>query len=421
MTSRLLNDALVLSGSWLDQLDLSALIVSSLRTGDCGDLDVDVVALGKASREMAAAAAAVLGDRVRRRLIVCDQESADLEPRDPGVVVGTHPVPGVASLRAGRALVEFLESPDAATCTVFLISGGASSLCALPSDPLTLRDLRELWDAALASGVDITTLNKLRAATSQIAGGAVLRLVRSKRSLTLIMVDNVVSGAQWVASGFTYDYAPGTDEFVSLLAAIGLIDTPLGARLLDAFSSHATSMAPTPTTRHENRIVAQPSLVLDCVASAARERGYRVIELGSRVHGDVGDVVALWEATISGELGDGDPICVVGVGEVTVEVRGTGVGGRCQETAWSMAAVLDRLPREGVFVARSTDGRDYVHGVAGAWVDRSTLRRARDLGIDWSAVIDDHDSHTALAALRQLIEGAHTGWNLCDLYVALIR
>ena len=419
MTSRLLNDALALSGSWLDQLDLSALVATSLRAGDSGDLDVDVVALGKASREMAAAAATVLGGRVRRRLIVCDQESADLEPRDPGVVVGTHPVPDVASLRAGRALVEFLESPNAAPCTLFLISGGASSLCALPGDPLTLRDLRELWGAALASGVDITTLNKLRAATSQIGGGAVLRLVRSERSLSLIMVDNVVSGAQWVASGLTYDYAPGTDEFVSLLAAIGLIDTPLGARLLDAFSGHATSMAPTPTTRHENRVVAQPSLVLDCVASAARELGYRVIELGSSVHGDVGDVVAQFEATISAELGEG--ICVVGVGEVTVGVRGTGVGGRCQETAWSMAAVLDRLPREGVFVARATDGRDYVNGVAGAWVDRSTLGRARDLGIDWSAVIDDHDSHTAVAALGQLIEGAHTGWNLCDLYLALIE
>ena len=419
MTSRLLNDALALGGSWLDQLDLSALVATALRAGDSGDLDVDVVALGKASREMAGAASTVLGDRVRRRLVVCDQESADLEPRDLGVVVGTHPVPDVASLRAGRALVEFLQSPDAAPYTLFLISGGASSLCALPGDPLTLRDLRELWGAALASGVDITTLNKLRAATSQIAGGAVLRLVRSERSLSLIMVDNVVSGARWVASGLTYDYAPGTDEFVSLLAAIGLIDTPLGARLLDAFSSHATSMAPTPSTRHENRVVAQPSLVLDCVASAARERGYRVIELGSSVHGDVVDVVAQFEATISAELGD--RICVVGVGEVTVGVRGTGVGGRCQETAWSMAAVLDRLPREGVFVARATDGRDYVNGVAGAWVDRSTLGRARDLGIDWSAVIEDHDSHTAVAALGQLIEGAHSGWNLCDLYLALIE
>ena len=241
MTSTLLADALHLSSSWLDELDLTSLVETALREHVSDEVAVDIVALGKASREMASAAAGALGDRVRRRLIICDEESARRAPLDD-VMVGDHPVPGVASLRAGRALVEFLSSEKAAPCTVFLVSGGASSLCALPGDPLTLRDLREFWDAVLAAGVNITTLNQLRAATSQLAGGAVLRLVRSQRSLSLIMVDNVVSGASWVASGLTYDYAPDTDEFVSLLGAVQLMDTPLGARLLDAFSSHATLM-----------------------------------------------------------------------------------------------------------------------------------------------------------------------------------
>lgn len=421
MTSRLLRDALAISDSWFGQLDLATLIEVSLRESGVESLEIDVVALGKASREMAAAAKDVLGGRVRRQLIVCDEESALRDPVDQNVVAGVHPVPGVVSLRAGRALVEFLASSSAAPCTLFLISGGASSLCALPADPLTLRDLRALWDAALTSGVDITTLNKIRAATSQIAGGAVLRLVRSDRSLSLIMVDNVISGAPWVASAFTYDYAPGTDEFVSLLAAIGLIGTPLGARLLEAFSSHATLMAPAAATRHENRVVAQPSLVLECAVNSARERGYRVIDLGSQIHGVITSVAGQWQETISRELGAGDPICVVGVGEVTVEVRGTGVGGRCQEMAWTMAAALEQLSRESVFLAKSTDGRDYVAGVAGAWVDRSTLRRARELNIDWFDIVDRNDSHSALEAVNQLIGGVHTGWNLCDLYFALVE
>ena len=421
MTSRLLRDALAISDSWFEQLDLVTLIEASLRESEVENLEIDVVALGKASREMAAAAKDVLGARVRRQLIVCDEESARRDPVDQNVVAGVHPVPGVASLRAGRMLVEFLASSSAAPCTLFLISGGASSLCALPGDPLTLRDLRALWDAALTSGVDITTLNKIRAATSQIAGGAVLRLVRSDRSLSLIMVDNVVSGAPWVASAFTYDYAPGTDEFVSLLAAVGLIDTPLGARLLEAFSGHSTLMVPRAATRHENRVVAQPSLVLECAVNSARERGYRVIDLGNQIHGDVASVAEQWRATLRRELGVGDPICVVGVGEVTVHVRGPGVGGRCQEMAWTVAAALEELSRDGVFVATSTDGRDYVAGVAGAWVDRSTLRRARERAIDWFDVVERNDSHSALQAVDQLIDGVHTGWNLCDLYVALVE
>jgi glycerate-2-kinase len=42
------------------------------------------------------------------------------------------------------------------------------------------------------------------------------------------------------------------------------------------------------------------------------------------------------------------------------------------------------------------------------------------VGLDWSSVGRAHDTYPALRALGQLIEGGHTGWNLCDLYVALV-
>jgi len=41
----------------------------------------------------------------------------------------------------------------------------------LPAPPLTLDDLNRIWLAALRAGVDITTLNQIRATTSLIAGG----------------------------------------------------------------------------------------------------------------------------------------------------------------------------------------------------------------------------------------------------------
>lgn len=84
-----------------------------------------------------------------------------------------------------------------------------------------------------------------------------------------------------------------------------------------------------------------------------------------------------------------------------------------------MAKEIAELERDSVFVARASDGRDFVEGVGGAWVDGSTVERARRLDVDWKLVAEANDSHSALGALGQLIEGGHTGWNLCDLYVAL--
>lgn len=412
----LLADARALADEWLDEMDLGELTARRLDSTDLGSARVDVVALGKASREMAAAADAWLGARRGRRLVVADERH---DADGPDVLVGEHPVPGPGSVAAGAALVDFLDTDTTADVTLFLVSGGASSLCALPAPPLGLDDLAALWDAALASGADITTLNQVRAATSAIAGGAVLRHVRTARSTSLILVDNVLSGAPWVASGLTYDFAPDESSLEGLLTAIGVDATPLGARLRAAARARAVLLAAPPPTRHENLVLAEPATLLAHVAAGARRRGYRVVDLGSRVHGDVLNVARAWSAALSRELGVGDRVAVLGVGEVTVQVRGRGRGGRCQEFAWTMAAHLEGLGREAVFVARASDGRDFLEGVAGAWVDATTRERAAAAGIDWAEVAADNDSFPALSALGEILEGGHTGWNLCDLYLAL--
>jgi hydroxypyruvate reductase len=85
-----------------------------------------------------------------------------------------------------------------------------------------------------------------------------------------------------------------------------------------------------------------------------------------------------------------------------------------------MAEVLDGHDRAAVAVARATDGRDYVKGIAGGWVDETTLRRARERGVDWSSVVANSDSYHALHDLDQLIAGGRTGWNLCDVYLCVV-
>lgn len=420
MKTKLVNDALAISDAWASTLDLRELMEAQLRESDVLDTDIDLVALGKAAREMATAAHDVLGDHVRRRLVIVDEGPAFSMDSDIEFVIGDHPLPRLGSLLAGERLVDFLESPSDAACTIFLISGGASSLCALPEAPVDLEDLHELFAAALESGADITTLNQLRAASSSIAGGAILRHVRTPRSRSLIMVDNVVSGERWVASGLTFDYAPTRDEVQRLLSAIGKGDTAFASRILEASEHRGERMVEPVTTVHENRVIAEPSRVLVAVVNEAARRGYRVVELGASLHGDVQVIVDQMMSRVATESLMQGSFCVVGVGEVTLRVRGSGVGGRCQEFVCRMAQAFGTYERDVTAVARATDGRDFVRGIAGGWSDNETVRRARERGIDFSGVLLDNDSYAALHELRQLIGGARTGWNLCDVYLVLV-
>jgi glycerate-2-kinase len=419
--TKLLDDALAISDAWVKDIDLRERIEQRLRDSDVLACDVDVIALGKAAREMASALREIVGGHLRRQLVIADEGPAFSFDADVEYVIGEHPRPGLGSLMAGERLVAFLTAPSDAECTIFLISGGASSLCALPQWPMDLDDLHDLFAAALETGADITTLNQLRAASSSIAGGAILRRVRTPRSLSLFMVDNVVSGERWVASGLTFEYQPTRDEVEALLGLIGRSNGDLALTIMSAYENRRDVMVEPVTTRHVNRVVAEPSQVLAAAAREAARRGYRVIEEGAAMHGDVQEFVDQMMARATTESLVAGPFCVIGVGEATVRVHGSGVGGRCQEFAWRMAGSFGAYEREILAVARATDGRDFVEGIAGGWSDRETLRRAHARGFDYAGVINESDSYTVLHELGQLIPGARTGWNLCDVYLVAVN
>ncbi len=396
-------------------MELGRLIERPLTDALDTDGPVDVVAIGKASREMAAATKRLLGARVLRQIVVSDV-GVEISHPDNVVFVGEHPVPGAQSLRAGDGLLAFLASPDHAGSVVFLLSGGASSLCVVPAPPLTVGDIGQLWQGALRAGIDITSLNQIRATTSLIGGGALLRHVRAERSASLVLVDNVISGARWVASGMTYDYEPTSREVDDLWASI-VVGKALRSTMRTAFEERSALMAREVVTRHRNVVLAEPATMLTWAHAEAARRGYQYLDMGARVSGDVAAAAKEWGEALRTA---GPRTAILGVGEVTVRVDGPGKGGRCQEFAWRMARELAPERRDEVFLARSSDGRDFVRGVAGAWVTSDTWAQITARGLSWDDVAETHDTFPALVALGQIIEGGHTGWNLCDIYVALI-
>ncbi len=406
-------DLLGLLGVWREGLSLSRRLVQRWPEGAPAG-PYDVIALGKAAPAMVEALGEV-GVGVRRQIVITTAEARRADSQD---IVGDHPVPGAASEAAARALDEFLREGEAAVPTLVLLSGGASALVVDVVDPVSLSDLHELWDAALRTGVDITTLNRLRASASNLGGGMLARRVRSADSVVAVMVDNPVSGPRWVASGPFTDFAPSRAELDGLFEAVALSPRARGV-FRRAAAQRAQRLRSQEPTRTRLITLAEPADVLHSVRDEAIRLGYAVHDLGAGLVENVEVFAGRVGALLASASG---PTVVLGVGELAVRVSGPGQGGRCQEFALRCAAWLDEASlRSAVVGAVATDGRDHVSGVAGAWVSASIAGEAREAGLSLVDYLARSDSGTLLARLGRHFAGSLTGWNLCDLYLGLVH
>ena len=98
--------------------------------------------------------------------------------------------------------MKFVQNRKSDELVVFLVSGGASSLLALP-DQITLDDKIHVTELMLKSGATIQEFNCIRKHLSKIKGGKLVQDMRCS-GVGLIMSDVEGDDMSSIASGTTY-------------------------------------------------------------------------------------------------------------------------------------------------------------------------------------------------------------------------
>ena len=362
----------------LDGADPEAAVREALARPDvaralAGARSLGLFAVGKAAAAMARGARAV---DVSRRLVVLPRGHPRLGLPAGDVVFASHPEPAATSVRAARRARRFFRGFAEGDAILCLVSGGTSSLLALPRPGLTLAAKRRAVRALASRGASILALNRLRTSLSAVKGGRLGRETRA-RLVTLVLSD-----------------VPG---------------------------DRAASVGSGPTIRGRRgdlvRVVASNRAGLEAAARAARAAGLRVVRWRKRLAG---------EARRAGErLGRAasalprGSVLIAG-GETTVTLsRPRGRGGRSLELALGAALALEA--RGGVtLLAAGSDGLDGSSGAAGAFADGRTVGRARRRRRDAREALARHDTRALFAALGDLFVTGPTGGNVGD-WVFLAR
>jgi len=399
-----------------------------------------VIGAGKATAPMALAIEHILGDYIDDGIISVKYGHTETLEKVRIIEAG-HPVPDENGMRAAAQMLGLARQADDKTLFISLISGGGSALLPLPAScttsageiVLTLDDKQKTTAQLLACGADIEEINCIRKHLSMIKGGGLVAAMAPARSINFILSDVVGDNLSSIASGATCADPTTFDDALDILRKYAILESvpaPVrqvlehGARgdIPETLKEGCSELALT-----TNLLIGTNMQALEAARVEAEKRGYRVVQLTSRIVGEAREVAKVlaavaFDSAALGTIGS-PPLCVMSGGEPVVQLKGSGKGGRNQEMALAYLIEMARskeLCGSLTFLAASTDGNDGPTDAAGAFADLELLERARQLGLNLAGYLQENDSYHFFEKCDGLLKTGPTNTNVCDLHISLL-
>ena len=363
------------------------------------------IAVGKCAADAAVAAAAIVGDRIARGVVLDVKECPPLDKFQ--TFRGSHPLPSDDNLAATEAIVAALKDLTERDAVVFIISGGGSTLLFLPQN----RNDREevaIFRALTNAGATIEELNTVRKHLSLARGGWLAEYAYPARVISLIFSDVPGDDIAFIASGPTVKDATTVKDAEGILARFDVL------RICDI---EKCDLVETPKDEKYFKRVTNITAVsnrraLTGMQEAARRLGFSAEVRDARLSGEVTEVARMVLDAI--HAAPPHSVLLWG-GETTVAIKGSGRGGRNLQLA---ATMLEDVRDGEAVLSFDSDGRD--HGpYAGAVCDVDTRAAIAKAGLDLAGFRKENNTELLFEKAGNYVMTGDTGSNVSDLIIAL--
>jgi hydroxypyruvate reductase len=365
-----------------------------------------LVALGKAADSMAKTVSSII--KIKKGFIVIPKGVTPIikNPKFQIFKAG-HPLPDKNSVHAAKQILKFLSHRNKTELVIFLVSGGTSSLLALPSE-ITLNEKIKVTKKLLFSGATIQELNCVRKHLSKVKGG---RLVEGMRcdGVSLVMSDVLGDDLSSIASGTTYYDRTTFQRALKIIKKYRLERKIPQSALKHLKLGADRKISETPK---KSKIPHQIFLTnRNCIFEMKKKS--KQLGLSSKtvtISGDVTKTAVKLSLLIPRKKNS----CIIFGGETTVKVKGNGKGGRNQELVLRLLKKTQKLRQEITIASIGTDGIDGNTKYAGAIV-KNSLKKQNDI----VSYLSRNDSSSFFKKYGGLIKTGHTHTNLMDIGVIL--
>ena len=372
--------------------------------------EVLLVAAGKAAWRMAAAASAVLGDRLARGIVVTKYGHVEHPlPRIACHEAG-HPVPDENSFRATEAVLDFVQGLSPHDTVVFLLSGGGSALFEAPL--VSGGELADVTRQLLACGADIVEINTIRKRLSRVKGGRFAAACAPARIFQIVLSDVLGDPLDMIASGPSAADTSTCAQAQAVVSRYGLSFPPSVLACLAQETPRAVANVETIVAGSVRELCA-------AAASACAARGFAPEILDTAVADEARVAGRRLAEIVRAHAADGARRAFIVGGETVVKLTGRGKGGRNQEFALAAAPILAGLPNVAL-VSVGSDGTDGPTDAAGGCVDGSTAACLLDKGFSIDRALAENDAYPTLAAADGLVVTGPTGTNVNDVAIGLV-
>jgi glycerate-2-kinase len=332
------------------------------------------------------------------------------------ILEAKHPIPDATSFAAGKAVADYIASLDHRSNLLVLISGGTSSLVALPCSGLSNEEKAECHRKLIYSGLPISDINSVRRKISAIKGGKLLYEALNKCcSIRLMAISDVDSGLFHDIGSGPFSPDPEPVETALQIAervknfpqkALNILDLQSEVfdhqRFLEDFQDFSERY-------HAELIFSQrmaEELVLNEFAKIRVSAAKTSVE---KLH-------KIFANPASTEYEPDKWLVACGENEIKLpEYADIGIGGRASHNLLQAAISLARSGVEFELAILATDGKDGNSGRAGGYITSELIDS--DMLDEMAHALKAYDSSSFLFKKNLAFSGFCSETNVGDIYL----
>lgn len=350
----------------------------------------------------------------------------------------SHPIPDANGVNGTKQMMRIIEKSQNNDLIFCLISGGGSALLPLPKRGISLEDLQKVNALLLASGASIHEINIIRKHLSDFKGGNLAKKLYNASRATLISIiisDVVGDKLDSIASGPSIPDTTTFNDAIEVLKKYDIYEKIPMSVINHLEEGLLDDNKETPKFNDEcfnnvhNYIVGSVKIAVEEVISFLDVQGFEASNFSNEIVGEAEkfgkslyNIISQKFKEISKENTFGK-FALIGTGELTVTIKGKGIGGRNQEMLLSFLDFIKEreIPYEFLIMGANLDGIEGNSEAMGALIDNYVLYQINKKEIDLRNYLENNDSNSFFKLVETEIITGPTGCNVNDLLIILLQ